>query len=115
MTQSRTRTGRKVLMTVLTAAAACFLMMSCAKPAFAKEDPGWDGQNGYVTTEETDTAGKGDPSATGDTGSAGDGSEHLQNRDLRHPVTATWGIRSRALRVRIFIRSTPRTIIPFIW
>lgn len=75
MTQSRTRTGRKVLMTLLTAAAACFLMMSCAKPAFAKEDPGWDGQNGYVTTEETDTAGKGDPSATDDTGSAGDGSE----------------------------------------
>jgi hypothetical protein len=64
-------------MTVLAAATACFLMMSCTTPAFAGERLGWDGQNGYVTREETDNTGnEGDASGTENNGSGTNGGEN---------------------------------------
>ena len=41
MTQTCTTAGKKALMSVMAAFAACILAMSCSTPAFAKEDPGW--------------------------------------------------------------------------
>ena len=77
MTQSKTIAGKRVLMTVLAAATACFLMMSCTTPAFAGERLGWDGQNGYVTREETDNTGnEGDASGTENNGSGTNGGEN---------------------------------------
>ena len=86
MTQSRTTAGKRVLMTVLAAAAACFLMMSCTAPAFAGARYGWDGQNGYVTKEETDSTGKdGDSSGTENSGSENNegenGSDNSSDKD----------------------------------
>lgn len=77
MTQSKTTARKKGLMMVLATAAACILMMSCTTPAFAKEDPGWGGENGYVADEQAGSTGQeGDSSGTdaGNEGSSGDSS-----------------------------------------
>lgn len=78
MTLSRATAGKSVLVTVAAAFAAAVLMFSCATPAFAKEDPGWE-QNGYTAGDENGGASSGEGAENGgEPGSAdeGNGSSH---------------------------------------
>ena len=46
--QSKLAAGKNVLARLAAVLTAGLLMMSCSTPAYAKEDPGWNGQNGPV-------------------------------------------------------------------
>ena len=90
MTQTCTTAGKKALMSVMAAFAACILTMSCSTPAFAKEDPGWgateyayNNSAGGTNTANTDGNNNAGGSTGGDAGTgnneSGETSEDSSN------------------------------------
>ena len=61
MMQCKTSAGKRCFMAVLAAATACVLMMSCAAPAYANTEKGWNTGGTYVQEEAgVDGSGTGD-------------------------------------------------------
>ena len=80
MMQCKTPAGKRCFMAVLLAAAACVLMMSCAAPAYANTDRGWNPGETYSQGEDggngsgTDTADSGSTEENGQSSGGGSGS-----------------------------------------